>query len=403
VWDTRTELVIVAGLAADAVTKVVDMLTRCGPGTVAVHHDLRHLPRGTVTRRLRTAAGDDAITAVELVHGCVSCTLREDLLPLLADHAARSDVQRVVLHLDAALEPETICWALRHVVLADAAVAERLRIAGVITVVDINNWLAAATGDESLADRGLALGPDDDRTLAQVAVGQVEFADTVLLTGIARDAWTTAKTTAVLDRLAPTGPRARLENQDPAALLAAIPADARCGRGNDPHGPILRGQPPLDRDCGCVITLFSERRPFHPARLHAALDTLLDGVVRTRGRIWVATQPNTALWLESAGGGLRIGPAGPWLASVDQATWEAEPPERRAMAALCWDPYYGDRAQDLAILSHDRDPGEITTALQTALLTDRELALGWRTWGGWPDPFASRHTGPCEPGANVST
>jgi hypothetical protein len=62
-------------------------------------------------------------------------------------------------------------------------------------------------------------------------------------------------------------------------------------------------------------------------------------------------------------------------------------PERQAMAALRWDPYYGDRAQDLAILTHEGNPDEITAALRTALLTDRELAPGWQTWRGWPDPF----------------
>jgi G3E family GTPase len=67
----------------------------------------------------------------------------------------------------------------------------------------------------------------------------------------------------------------------------------------------------MEPDCGRTMTVFSDRRPFHPRRLHAAINTLLDGVVRARSRIWVATQPDTALWLESAGGALRIGHAGP--------------------------------------------------------------------------------------------
>ena len=43
---------------------------------------------------------------------------------------------------------------------------------------------------------------------------------------------------------------------------------------------------------------------------------LLEGVVYSRGRVWVATQPGEALWLESAGGGLRVASADTWLAAM---------------------------------------------------------------------------------------
>lgn len=392
VSNPRTRLVIVAGLPVDPVTDVVSALLG-EPATAAVHHDLRQLAEGVVARRVRYAERDE-VTAVELAHGCVSCTLREDLLPLVASLAERDGVRRIVLHLDPSLEPESICWALHHVVLAGTertVVADLVDIEAVLTVVNIGTWLADATGDEDLSERGLAVTPDDDRTLAQVAVGQVEFADALILTDVARHSWTAARTTAVLDRLAPATPRVRAGDLGLAALLATLPADARRGHIDDPHGPILRGQPPLDVDCGCALTVFSERRPFHPQRLHDAFGVLLDGVVRTRGRVWVASQPDSALWLESAGGGLRIGNAGPWLAALAPSVWD-EPdsvsPERRVMASLRWDDYYGDRAQDLAILTHQSDPNEIADALEAALLTDAELAQGWDAWRLLPDPFS---------------
>lgn len=389
--DTRTGLVVVAGLAADAVTQVVDSLVRGDPGTVAVHHDLSGLRHGVVARRVRQD-GRDRVTAVELAHGCVSCTLREDLLPLVGDLAGDTGVRRVVLHLDPALEPEAICWALRHVVIAGGTVADLVDIEAVVTVLDQGTWLADATGDEDLSERGLAVTVDDDRTLAQVAVGQVEFADALVVAGATGHAWTAARTTAVLDRLAPAAPRAWIEGLDPAVLVAAVPANARRGRPDGPHDPLLRGRPPLGPDCGCALTLFSARRPFHPERLHAAIDVLLDGVVRARGRLWVASQPDAALWVESAGGGLRVGNAGPWLAALPEPERSAEPAERLAMADLRWDAYYGDRAQDLSILTYRGDPDEITAALRAALLTDAELADGWDSWRDLPDPFADWRT-----------
>ena len=107
-------------------------------------------------------------------------------------------------------------------------------------------------------------------------------------------------------------------------------------------------------------------------------------MVRTRGRIWVATQPDVALWLESAGGGLRVGQAGAWLAAVEDAAWQRASPERRAKATVEWHPRWGDRMQELAILSHDASPAHLAATLRDALLTDDELAHDRH---GHDDPF----------------
>jgi G3E family GTPase len=342
---------------------------------VLVHHDLRALTEGIVRRVVRRDGVDDT-AVLELAHGCVSCTLREDTLPLLWRLAADPDVRRIILLLDPLMEPEPVCWAFHHALVGDITIASLVDIEAVVAVVDDGDWLTAATGDEPLI-------PDDDRTLAQVAVGQVEFADAVVVVGQAEDAWATARTAAVLDRLAPAAPR----GPSPQGLLDRIPPGARRGATGDAHDPLLTGCPPLDPDCGVVLTVFEARRPFHPARLHQALDVLLAGVVRTRGRIWVATQPDVALWLESAGGGLRVGHAGAWLAAVGDDAWRRASPERRAKAAVDWHPRWGDRVQEIAILSHDTSPGHVHATLREALLTDDELAAD-RT--DYPDPFRDR-------------
>ncbi|SHG58133.1 ribosome hibernation factor-recruiting GTPase MRF [Streptoalloteichus hindustanus] len=420
--DERTPVVLLAGLAGAVLDEVAGAFLRL-PGTAVVHHDLREVAQGVVRRRVRWGAPTPAASGpradhgaagpaaraglpvdqwhvLELAHGCVSCTLREDLLPLTHRLSRTPGVDRIVLHLDPALEPEALCWALRHVVVDGETVLERARVEAVVTVVDVGTWLADATGDETLAERGLLASADDDRTVAQVCVGQVEFADVLVLAGAAPDAWAAERVAAVLDRLAPGAPRVPLARLDLAALLARVPRDARRGELADAHAPLLRGQPPLDPDCGVSTVVFTERRPFHPQRLHEAVDVLLDGVVRARGRVWVASQPDVALWLESAGGGLRVGHAGPWLAALEAAggpdPWAGVDPQRRAMAALRWDPYYGDRDQEVVVIAHHADPGEIDAVLRHALLTDAELAEGEEAWRSWPDPFGEWHSDPCE-------
>ncbi len=396
---TRPELLVLTGMHAPGVEAVLTRIRTIDPDVAVLHHDLRDIGSGRLRRRLRRGPLDET-TVLELEHGCLSCTLREDLLPQLLALAGPDGPHRVVLHLDAALEPEHVCWSLLHVLIDGAPVTDVVDLRGVVTVVDAERWLDDATGDEAPEERGLAELPDDERTVAQIAVGQVEFADLLVHTGTA-DAWELARTDAVLARLAPGALRLRLAELDARVLLADLPPEARRGRPDDVHAPLLRGLPPLTSDCGVRLLVFSARRPFHPQRLHTAIDVLLEGVVRTRGRIWLATRPEAVLWLESAGGGLRVGHAGDWLADADAEAWDAVSPERRALAAMGWHPRFGDRAQDLVVLTHDADPAEIEVALSAALLTEAELAAGEDSWRELPDPFGWWHTDPCETTADL--
>jgi G3E family GTPase len=397
---SRPELLVLCGLHAPGTEAVIARIRTLDPDVAVLHHDLHDIGSGHVHRRLRHGDHDER-TVLELAHGCLSCTLREDLLPQLHLLSEPGGPRRIVLHLDPALEPEQVCWSLLHVLVDDAPITDRVDLRGVITCIDAGNWLDDATGDSTLDERGLAELPDDERTVAQVAVGQAEFADVLVHTGTA-DAWQLARTDAVMERLAPAATRMLLSGLDARVLLGDLPQAARRGRPDDVHGPLLRGQPPLTRDCGVQLSVFSARRPFHPERLHDAIDALLDGVVRTRGRIWLATRPEAVLWLESAGGGLRIGHAGEWLAAGDADAWAAAGPERRALASLGWHPRFADRAQDIVVLSHAASPTDIEAALADALLTDAELAAGEAAWRALPDPFGWWHTDPCDEPAGLA-
>lgn len=387
-----TELLVVTGLEPVGVERVIDRIRTADPDAVVIHHALDDVGAGIVHRRIRDRYRDDRET-LRLAHGCVSCTLRLDLLPLVRSLAG--SVERIVLHLDPVLEPEQVCWALQHVVIGDGPLADAVDVRGVVTALDARTWLDDASGDEQVGERGLADLPDDDRTVAQVVVAQAEFADLIVHTG-AVDAWEQARTDAVLARLAPTAIRAHLAAlDDDLVLLRRAHAEARRGDPDDVHASLLRGSPPLEADCGVRLLAFSARRPFHPDRLHAAIDLLLEGIVRVRGRIWLATRPSEVLWLESAGGGLRIGGAGTWLAEQSPEAWESVPPERAAIAALGWHPRFGDRAQDVVVLAHALDAeglDAVRAALEGALLTDAELAGPWE----FPDPFGFAHTDPCD-------
>ncbi|OBH00597.1 ribosome hibernation factor-recruiting GTPase MRF [Mycobacterium sp. E3247] len=378
----RTPVILVAG--QEHTDPVVGALLRAA-GTLVVEHRFD----GHVVRRTLVTLQRGALTTVEhpleLARGCVSCTIRNDLMVLLRQLSRRDDVDRIVVHLAPWLEPEPICAAIGHVGVrvapgyVDGPAALDVSIAAVVTCVDTSVWLNQALGDEEL---------DDGRTQAQVVVAQAEFADAVVLNR--PDPFVAA----VLRRLAPRA-RVRVGADGIEMTLRNLYCDARQGRTDDPHGPLLLGQPPLDSRGPIKLVEFNARRPFHPWRLHACLDLLLDGVIRSRGRLWLASQPDEAMWLQSAGGGLRSGSAGKWVAAMTDAERAGIDPERHAFAQLRWDDLYGDRHTAMTILVCGARATEIAAALDGALLTDDELRSP-QDWPRYDDPFGDWHEDPCE-------
>lgn len=384
----RTPVILVAG--QQGTDAVVGELLRT-PGTLVVEHRFD----GHVVRRTTVALQRGVLTTaecgLELAHGCVSCTIRNDLLILLRQLHRRDDVRRIVVHLAPWLEPEPICVAINRVRVRvapgylDGPAALDVSIAAVVTCVDSSTWLRQARGDDEL---------DDGRTEAQVVVGQAEFADVVVLSRAE------PFVAAVLRRLAPRA-RIRVGANGIENALRNLYRDARQGRSDDPHGRLLAGQPPLDSRGPIGLVEFSARRPFHPRRLHDCLDLLLDGVIRTRGRLWLATQADHAMWLESAGGGLRVNSAGRWLAAATDAELAEVDAERRVFAELTWDERYGDRHTAMTVLVCGANAADILDALGDALLTEEEFAAPER-WPGYEDPFGDWHEDPCDARAEAA-
>jgi G3E family GTPase len=377
----RTPVILVAGQTHT--DPVVGALLRT-PGTLVVEHRFD----GHVVRRTMVALQHGVLTTaeagLELAHGCISCTIRNDLLVLLRQLHRRDDVDRVVVHLAPWLEPEPICVAIDRIRVrvapgyVDGPAAIDVSIAAVVTCVDSSAWLSEALGDAEL---------DDGRARAQVVVGQAEFADVVVLNHA--DPFVAA----ALRRLSPRA-RIHVGAEDVEHTLDNLYRDARRGESDDPHGPLLAGQPPLGSRGPINLIEFNARRPFHPQRLHACLDLLLKGVIRTRGRVWLASPPDQAMWLESAGGGLRVSSAGKWLAALTAAERADIDAERRAFAELRWDEQYGDRHTAMTVLMCGAHAAEIRAGLDGALLTDDELRSP-QAWIHYDDPFGDWHEDPC--------
>lgn len=378
----RTPVVLVAGQGDS--DRVAGTLMDT-PGTLVVGHEYD----GQVVRRwvsiMRNGELSTSELPLELANGCVCCTTRNDLLVLLRRLHRRDDVTRIIVLLAPWLEPEPTCFAINRVRVhvgpgyVDGPAARDVRIDAVVTTVDVDSWLPRAIGADEI---------DDGRTVAQVVVGQTEFADVLVLSQ------PDATTLAVLRRLAPLA-RITVGIDRVEQALGHLDPNTRRGRQRDPHDPLLSGQPPLDPAGEVTLMEFTARRPFHPQRLHAAIDMLLDGVVRTRGRAFVANRLDDVMTIESAGGGVLVEQAGTWLAAMSPTELAYSDPERRALAAMGWDDRFGDRHISMAVLVCGAQPAEIDSALRGALLTDDELSRPGE-WPQYPDPFSDWHADPCD-------
>ncbi|EXU67842.1 cobalamin biosynthesis protein CobW [Streptomyces sp. PRh5] len=369
--ENRLAVAVVGGLHADARHAAVEEILRTVPGSVALHHDLSAATDRAVRRTVRDASGSLGEGEAPLVNDCACCALRADMVPELLRLATGGGHRLAVVELWDSVEPQ----AMAAVIAAEGA---PLELTGVAIAVDPALTVPYLSNGDDLADVGLAAAPADRRTVADTFARQLEY-PTVL--AVAED--TTDEVPAddgdyvLLTQLTPGARQVRLgEGALGPALLQGFDVEAAAVRQH-PACALL----PQDSDEHGVSTLVWRReRPFHPGRLHAALEDLTCAAARSRGRFWLADRPDTLLSWDAAGGALCVESAGPWLAGLPDAAWEMVPAERRVAAALDWHPAHGDRCQHLTFTSPGLDRDNLLALLDSCLLTDAEYAAGP---GGW--------------------
>lgn len=367
-------VVLVAGLHSAARTATVERLLSEHPGSLALHHDLSRVVQGRVRRTLRDATRVLDTTDVRLAHGCVTCTVREDLMSQLLTLATGSSL--LVVDLWDSVEPRPVAEAI------DCDDAQGiLRLTAVLTALDAEALPDDITRDERLDEAGKPAAAGDRRYLAEVLARQLEYPTGLVLHGGDEDDRELSR--AVLAHLTPLTPVHTLDTLPP--VTGAAVCAGELAERVDP----ATAQLPCDaRTDEIVTTVWRSRRPLHPARLFEAVDELVTESVRSRGRFWLATRPGQLLAWDAVAGVVSAEDAGPWLAALPEAAWDLLSPARRLAAALDWDDRYGDRVQHLVFTGSDLDAARFHALLDSCLLTPEEEAAGPELWAHYDDPFA---------------
>ncbi|GGP44611.1 CobW family GTP-binding protein [Streptomyces melanogenes] len=377
----RLPVVLVAGLHAAVRRAAVDELLLASPGAQVLHHDLSTARDGVVRASVWGAAGTTRTHETPLVNDCACCALREDLVPELLRLADSGTCSLAVVELWDSVEPKVMAEVVVGTPVGDRHCGAVLDVVGVVTAVDPELLLSSLGCGDDLAEHGLAAAPSDERTVADTLARQLEYANVLAL---AASEFPDPADLALLGQLHSTARRVTVGE---GGLAAAARGGFDVRAAAERQHPACALLPQEADEHGVATVVWHRTRPFHPARLHAALEDLTCAAARSRGRFWLADRPDTLLMWDAAGGALCVEEAGPWLAALPDAAWELVPPARRVAAALDWHPDHGDRAQHLTFTSPGLDRDGLLRALEGCLLTDAEYAAGPESWQHLPHAF----------------
>ncbi|NRA84851.1 MAG: GTP-binding protein, partial [Gammaproteobacteria bacterium] len=123
-------------------------------------------------------------TLIEMSNGCICCTLREDLLLEVGKLASEGRFDYLVIESTGISEPLPVAETFtftddNNVSLSDVATLDTM-----VTVVDAVNFIKDYEAADYLSKIGESLGEDDERSVADLLIDQVEFADVILISKI---------------------------------------------------------------------------------------------------------------------------------------------------------------------------------------------------------------------------
>ncbi|MEN5264763.1 zinc metallochaperone GTPase ZigA [Stenotrophomonas sp. TWI587] len=327
---------------------------------------------------------------VEMSNGCICCTLREDLLVEVDRLARDGKFDQLVIESTGISEPLPVAETFTFEGEDGRSLGEVAQLDTMVTVVDAFNFLRDYGSRDSLQSRGESLGEQDERTVVDLLIDQIEFCDVIVLNKVDLISDTEReRLTAILHRL---NPRARIEVSE----FGKVPLDRVLKTGlfdfdeaSKAPGWLqeMRGTHTSEtEEYGIRNFVYRARRPFHPQRFFDWVDHEWPGVVRSKGYFWLASHPTLAASWSQAGAVARHGPVGYWWAAVPEERWPQDP-ESVALIRAKWDERVGDARQELVLIGVDMDEDGLRARFDACLLTDAEMAQGPTAWASWHNPF----------------
>ena len=329
---------------------------------------------------------------IEMSNGCICCTLREDLLLEVTDLAKQGRFDYLVIESTGISEPLPVAETFTFADEEGISLSDIANLDTMATVVDAVNFLKDYEDAKYLKESGESLGEEDERSVADLLVDQVEFADLILISKT--DLVTSEEVkrlTAILKTLNTSAKIVPISHGkvDVNDVLDTGLFDFERAQQAPGWLKEMRGEHvPETEEYGIGSFTYSARRPFHPNKFFNFLHGTekYGKLIRSKGYFWLATRPQFAGQWSQAGGIASYGFAGMFWKAVPKKDW---PEDEQYLASIKeqWVEPFGDMRQELVFIGQDLDQKKMTQALDECLLSEEEVLKGKVYWSTLDDPF----------------
>ena len=329
---------------------------------------------------------------IEMSNGCICCTLREDLLEEVTKLAQQKRFDYLVIESTGISEPLPVAETFTFSDEDGVSLSDVANLDTMVTVVDAVNFMKDYEEAKYLQETGESLGEDDERSVADLLIDQVEFADIILISKTdlvnSNDIESLKAIIKTLNTKAKIIPIAH-GNVDINEVLNTGLFDFEKAQQAPGWLKEMRGEHiPETEEYGISSFVYEARRPFHPSKFFNFLHTTeqYGKLIRSKGYFWLATRPEFAGQWSQAGGIAHYGFAGMFWKAVPKENW---PDDQEYLASIekKWVEPFGDMRQELVFIGQGLNQKMMIKKLNDCLLNEQDVLKGRSYWATLEDPF----------------
>ncbi|MFD3434120.1 zinc metallochaperone GTPase ZigA [Alteromonas macleodii] len=392
--QTQLPVTVLSGFLGAGKTTVLNHIlnNRDGLRVAVIVNDMSEINIDAATVKNEISFNRAEEKLVEMSNGCICCTLREDLLEEIGRLAHEGKYDYLVIEFTGISEPLPVAETFTFADEDGKSLSEISCLDSMVTVVDALNFLKDYDEAKFLNEVGESLGEEDERSVADLLVEQVEFADILLIskTDLVSEQ-ELARLKSILQTLNTEAIQIPIEH-------GKVPLDKVLNTGRfsferaqQSPGWLkeMRGEHvPETEEFGISSFSYEARRPFDPQKFYDFIHSkdIAGKLIRSKGFFWLATRPQLAGIWSQAGGMARYGAAGLFWKAVPKEQWPEDPEYLKAIEEQWMEPF-GDMRQELVFIGQGLNKNDIIERLDRCLLTDEQLIQGHHVWAEMPDPF----------------